>query len=100
MNFRMLLMFLMPPVVIGAKRCQQGSCEVDIISATGMLRKTQSSSDVSVLLRAWSDGDQKALERLTPIVYDELRKLARRYMRAERHGHSLQATALVNEAYT
>jgi RNA polymerase sigma-70 factor (ECF subfamily) len=57
-------------------------------------------SDVSALLRAWSDGDQGALERLTPIVYDELHRLARRYMRGERPGHSLQATALVNEAYT
>ena len=56
-------------------------------------------SDVSTLLRAWSDGDQRALARLTPIVYDELRRLARRYLRGERAGHSLQTTALVNEAY-
>src|SRR5258708_30274064 len=56
-------------------------------------------SDVSTLLRAWSDGDQGALERLTPIVYDELHGLAQRYMRRERPGHSLQTTALVNEAY-
>src|SRR5712671_2422998 len=55
--------------------------------------------DVSALLRAWSDGDQSALERLTPIVYDELHRLARRYMKRERPGHSLQTTALVNEAY-
>src|SRR5437867_9039168 len=55
--------------------------------------------DMSMLLRAWSDGDQSALERLTPIVYDELRRLARRYMKRERPGHSLQTTALVNEAY-
>jgi RNA polymerase sigma factor (TIGR02999 family) len=55
--------------------------------------------DVSALLRAWSDGDQGALKRLTPIVYDELHRLARRYMRRERPGHSLQTTALVNEAY-
>src|SRR5208282_2127697 len=55
--------------------------------------------DVSKLLRAWSDGDQSALNKLTPIVYDELRRLARRYMRGERPGHSLQTTALVNEAY-
>jgi RNA polymerase sigma factor (TIGR02999 family) len=55
--------------------------------------------DVSELLRAWSGGDQSALSRLTPIVYDELRRLARRYMRRERPGHSLQTTALVNEAY-
>jgi len=53
-----------------------------------------------MLLRAWSDGDQSALTRLTPIVYDELRRLARRYMKRERPGHSLQTTALVNEAYT
>jgi RNA polymerase sigma-70 factor (ECF subfamily) len=57
------------------------------------------SSDISTLLRAWSDGDQKALEGLTPIVYGELRRLAHRYMRRERPGHSLQTTALVNEAY-
>jgi RNA polymerase sigma-70 factor (ECF subfamily) len=55
--------------------------------------------EVSTLLRAWSGGDQSALERLTPIVYDGLRRLARRYMRRERPGHSLQTTALVNEAY-
>jgi RNA polymerase sigma-70 factor, ECF subfamily len=54
---------------------------------------------VSLLLRAWSGGDQTALEKLTPIVYDELRRLARRYLKAERPDHSLQTTALVNEAY-
>jgi RNA polymerase sigma factor (TIGR02999 family) len=56
--------------------------------------------DISALLRAWSEGDQGALERLTPIVYDELHRLAGRYMKGERSGHSLQTTALVNEAYT
>jgi RNA polymerase sigma factor (TIGR02999 family) len=56
--------------------------------------------DVSILLRAWSEGDQSALEKLMPIVYEELRRLGRRYMRGERPGHSLQTTALVNEAYT
>ena len=55
--------------------------------------------DVSTLLRAWSDGDQSALERLTPAVYEELRRLAHHYMKGERPGHSLQTTALVNEAY-
>src|SRR5947208_1597948 len=55
--------------------------------------------DISTLLRAWSGGDQSALDRLTPFVYNELRRLARRYMKHERPGHSLQATALVNEAY-
>jgi RNA polymerase sigma factor (TIGR02999 family) len=55
--------------------------------------------DLSKLLRDWSNGDQSALERLAPIVYDELHQLARRYMKRERPGHSLQTTALVNEAY-
>src|SRR5215475_8658882 len=56
-------------------------------------------TDVSALLRAWSDGDQDALQALTPLVYEELHRLARHYMRRERSEHSLQATALVNEAY-
>lgn len=56
-------------------------------------------ADVSALLRAWSDGDQGALDKLAPIVYDELRRLAGYYLNRERSGHSLQATALVNEAY-
>jgi RNA polymerase sigma factor (TIGR02999 family) len=55
--------------------------------------------DISRLLRAWSDGDQDALKSLTPIVYAELHGLARRYLRRERAGHSLQTSALVNEAY-
>jgi RNA polymerase sigma factor (TIGR02999 family) len=58
-----------------------------------------SAGDISGLLRAWSGGDQSALDRLTPIVYDELHRLARRYMKHERPGHSLQTSALVNEAY-
>jgi len=58
-----------------------------------------STDDISTLLRAWSEGDQSALERLTPAVYEELRRLAHYYMRGERAGHSLQTTALVNEAY-
>ena len=56
-------------------------------------------ADATALLRAWSEGDQSALEKLMPIVYDELHRLARRHMRRERAGHSLQTTALVNEAY-
>jgi RNA polymerase sigma-70 factor, ECF subfamily len=55
--------------------------------------------EVSGLLRAWTDGDQQALEKLTPIVYEELHRLARYYMKGERSEHSLQTTALVNEAY-
>ena len=60
---------------------------------------TPSSGEVSKLLRAWTDGDRGALDRLTPMVYDELHRLAQRYMKRERPGHSLQTTALVNEAY-
>ena len=55
--------------------------------------------EISQLLCAWSDGDQLALDELTPIVYAELRRLAHRYMRRERAGHDLQTSALVNEAY-
>jgi RNA polymerase sigma-70 factor, ECF subfamily len=55
--------------------------------------------DISELLRAWSEGEQSALEKLTPIVYDEIHHLAGRYMKRERPGHSLQTTALVNEVY-
>src|ERR1700728_5504647 len=64
------------------------------------MAKQPAVGDVSTLLRAWSGGDHGALERLTPIVYEELHRLARRYMQGERSGHSLQTTALVNEAYT
>jgi RNA polymerase sigma-70 factor, ECF subfamily len=61
--------------------------------------KVSPSGEVSTLLRAWTRGDRSALDRLTPIVYEELRRLARYYLRGERTGHSLQTTALVNEAY-
>ena len=64
-----------------------------------MQNAKQECDDVSTLLRAWSEGDHRALEKLTPIVYDELHRLASRYMKRERPGHSLQTTALVNEAY-
>jgi RNA polymerase sigma factor (TIGR02999 family) len=58
-----------------------------------------SRNDISELLVAWGGGDESALERLMPLVYDELKRLAHRYMRGERAGHTLQTTALVNEAY-
>jgi RNA polymerase sigma-70 factor, ECF subfamily len=60
---------------------------------------TPSPQDVTQLLLAWSQGDQTALDKLTPLVYKELYRLARRYMRGERPDHTLQTTALVNEAY-
>ena len=58
-----------------------------------------SAKEVTQLLLAWNRGDQSALEKLIPLVHDELHRLARRYMRRERAGHTLQTTALVNEAY-
>jgi RNA polymerase sigma-70 factor (ECF subfamily) len=54
---------------------------------------------VTALLQAWGNGDQDALQALLPLVEQELRRLARHYMRGERPGHTLQPTALVNEAY-
>src|SRR5215510_4070061 len=60
---------------------------------------TSEAADVTGLLLAWSEGDSSALEQLTPLVYRELHRLARYYMSQERAGHTLQATALVNEAY-
>ena len=51
------------------------------------------------LLQSWSQGREEAIDRLIPLVYDDLRRLAHRYMADERHGHTLQTTALVNEAY-
>jgi len=54
---------------------------------------------VTTLLRAWSRGDQGAFEQLTPLVYDELRRRARQYLRAERPNHTLRPTALVHEVY-
>jgi RNA polymerase sigma factor (TIGR02999 family) len=61
--------------------------------------ESAASHEVTNLLLAWRNGDAQALERLTPLVYDELRRLAARYLQRERDGHTLQATALVNEAY-
>lgn len=54
---------------------------------------------ITVLLERWKDGDSAALQDLLPIVYDELRRVAQRYLRSERTGHTLQSTALVHEAY-
>jgi RNA polymerase sigma-70 factor, ECF subfamily len=57
------------------------------------------SADITGLLKAWAGGDRDAFERLTPLVYDDLRRRARRYMANEAAGNSLQPTALVNEAF-
>jgi RNA polymerase sigma-70 factor (ECF subfamily) len=61
--------------------------------------RSSSEEEVSTLLQAWSNGDGAALEQLTPIVYGELRRLARHFLRGERTDNTLQTTALVNEAY-
>src|SRR5215471_11970014 len=58
-----------------------------------------SSLEVTQLLLAWSQGEQEALQRLIPLVHAELSRLAHHYMSGERTGHTLQTTALVNEAY-
>jgi RNA polymerase sigma factor (TIGR02999 family) len=55
--------------------------------------------DITTLLHAWADGDETALEQLLPLVEAELRRMARGYLRRERQGHTLQPTALVNEAF-
>lgn len=60
---------------------------------------TSAPQEITRLLLAWGAGEAAAFEQLMPLVYGELRLLARRYLRAERAGHTLQATALVNEAY-
>jgi RNA polymerase sigma factor (TIGR02999 family) len=60
---------------------------------------TPSTHEITDLLLAWGNGDQTALERLTPLVYQELHRLAQVYLRGEHTGHTLQTTALVNEAY-
>jgi RNA polymerase sigma factor (TIGR02999 family) len=57
------------------------------------------SRNVTELLRAWGDGDQGALQNLTPLVYEELYRIARRHMSRETEGHTLQTTALINEVY-
>ncbi len=58
-----------------------------------------STMEITHLLQAWSDGDKAALDELVPLVQTELHRLAKRYMARERDGHTLQTTALVNEAY-
>lgn len=60
---------------------------------------TLSTPGLTELLSDWQQGDQSALNKLTPLVYDELRRMAHRYVQRERNGHTLETTALVNEAY-
>src|SRR5260370_35680330 len=60
---------------------------------------SQPPQNVTQLLIGWGQGDKEALDKLAPIVYDELRRQAARYLRHERAGHTLQTTALIHEAY-
>jgi len=83
--------------------------ESEIISRIGLQQKmirsalatmmTLSTPGLTELLADWQRGDETALNRLTPLVYDELRRIAHRYVQRERNGHTLETTALVNEAY-
>jgi len=63
------------------------------------LKKSPARHQITELLAEWREGNQSALDELYPLVYDELHRLARRYMSRERKGHTLQTTALINEAY-
>jgi len=67
--------------------------------ATMMTVAKPGEGNLTELLHDWCEGDKAALDRLTPLVYDELRRIAHRYVQREREGHTLQTTALVNEAY-
>lgn len=80
-----------PSTHLGGKRARTLALRVEWPHLT--------TDDVTALLLAWGDGDQAALDRLMPIVYGELHRLAQRYMRREGNAGTLQATALVNEAY-
>jgi len=71
-----------------------------MLESLTMTTLTRSTGDnLTGLLIEWRQGDKTALDRITPLVYDELRRIAHRYVQREREGHTLQTTALVNEAY-
>jgi RNA polymerase sigma factor (TIGR02999 family) len=72
---------------------------VELGPTSGGFLGTVSGSDITLLLRQWRSGDQDAGERLTPLVYDQLRKIAESYLRRESASHSLQPTELVNELF-
>jgi RNA polymerase sigma-70 factor, ECF subfamily len=74
-------------------------CNSELSLSHGVVMTQSSRREVSLLLHAWRGGDQAALDKLTPLVYGELRRLAHCYMAREREDHTLQTTALVHEAY-
>jgi RNA polymerase sigma factor (TIGR02999 family) len=69
------------------------------VLAGGRMTRMPGSGEVTALLVSWREGDRSALERLIPIVYSDLRRIAARYMRSQQEGHTLQTTALVHEVY-
>lgn len=86
----------------GPTRCRTGPAPGSIVLSNTIAATVSSRPDrqaVTRLLSQWQSGDSRALERLTPLIYEELRDRARRYMRRERPGHTLQATAVVHEAF-
>jgi RNA polymerase sigma factor (TIGR02999 family) len=87
---------------IGSKavvlKCDKLSRALKVRKPRGLMRPA-SSQDITGLLQAWGGGDDQALQRLVPLVYEELHAAARRYMARERPGHTLQTTALIHETY-
>ena len=89
-----------PPIVGSGRASFPSLLQAETDAGTGHVSDmSDAADDVTNLLRAWSQGDQAALERLTARVYGEMHLMARRYMKNERRGHTLQATALVHEVY-
>jgi RNA polymerase sigma-70 factor (ECF subfamily) len=93
----------MPPENYHSNPQKPGGSSGGIIQPIAMLEVAQTGEpaggEVTRLLLAWSNGDRTALDSLTTVVYDELHRLASRYMKGERPSHTMQTTALVNEAY-
>ena len=100
---RRRVFFRLPEVEILLTRHEAGTIltchKVHFLPRNGSVVGDPLSHSITHLLKEWSDGDEAALDRLTPLVYQELRQQAARYLRRERRGHSLQTTALINEAY-
>jgi RNA polymerase sigma factor (TIGR02999 family) len=97
-NIRFTLNIVLPPPVQAELPSQSGHGFVVVFSAD-IAMDLPASAEVTGLLKAWGGGDHAALHRLTSLIYDELRRLARRHLRNEQPGNTLQATALVNEVY-
>ena len=83
-------------LAVGARILRSELAQIQVRRSGPMVHSEQ---NVTELLLDWSAGDKAALDRILPIVYDELRKQAARYLQRERAGHTLQTTALINEAY-